>query len=211
VKGRTIFISTLPFILLFAGVFTEGQGVVSSKDHGKSPKKDQDKIPFLLIGDFIGRTGTAFGHSIHVEIAPPILRGFGLYVFVSRSEIRGYKDHDGVTANFLDVWAGPGVVYHFKAAKGIRFAPFFQTGYSRDNVNAFFPDGQGGVGYFRQKDELFQATVGLRVEHRLPGGIFLVGQFGKNIEGGPADHTWAGATISGGILVDPFHFFKRTF
>ena len=132
VKGQFVFFAVFLFTLLSAFALAEEPGAIPLKDH--------NAIPYLLVGRFVGRTGTAVGSSMHVEITPPALRGFGLYLFLSRSGVNDHKDRDGVTANFSDVWIGPGIIYHMRVVKQFYCSPFFQTGYAETKVHASFPD-----------------------------------------------------------------------
>jgi len=88
-----------------------------------------DKISFVRAGVFLGRSGSAIGPTLYVEVNP--LRWLGVCAVAAQSQ--STSSEAGGVADDWDFSSGFCVTAHAPAMKGFVISPFAQVGYQNNH------------------------------------------------------------------------------
>ena len=150
----------------------------------------------------MGRSGSALGSSVYVEINP--LRWFGVCAFASQSEATS-KQFGGM-AHDWDFSTGVCVTAHAPEMKGFLISPFVQMGYQNNHERIAIPIGPGA--FYRDGDDHTrrQWLVGPAIDRAIVKNgprwaVRIARDFGK----GPAAEDAHGLYVVGGVIVPLDH------
>lgn len=154
-------------------------------------------MPFLRVGLFGGRTGTALGPSGYVEINP--LRWVGVCTFVSRSNAT--SGADGGTAHDWDFSTGMCVVGHAPEIKGVLISPFVQMSYQNNHTRFIMPLADGTFYRDGNNNLRRQWTLGTGIDRAIVrNGPRWAMRIGRNYGNGPEVNNAYGLYLVGGVI-----------
>ena len=125
-------------IWTFCLVFVSSPPVAMAQ---QSPAPARRKVPLLRAGLYYGRTGTALGTGVSVEVNP--IPWFGLCAFASRSRATTMNQNDPVVE--WDAAAGACATAHLPEVKGFLLSPFVQWTQQSDHNRVSIPLGDGAT------------------------------------------------------------------
>jgi len=148
-------------------------------------------------GLYYGRTGTALGTGVSLEVNP--IRWFGLCAFGSQSRATTVNENDPVKE--WDAVFGACATTHLPQMKGFLISPFFQWAYQSDHQRVDIPLSDGTI-YQETHGEIHHLwTVGSAVDRAIvTNGPRWMVRVGRNIGSGPAAQHAGGLYAVGGIV-----------
>jgi len=157
----------------------------------------RNRIPYMRVGLYFGRTGIAQGPGAYLEINP--FRWLGLCAIASHSQTVHVVDGDH--ARVSDFSAGGCVTVHLPEMKGFLISPFFQMTYQNEHDRVVIPL-DDGTSYLDRDDPIHRIrTVGTTIDRAITkNGPRWIARIGKNFGDGPAANHADGLYFVGGLV-----------
>ena len=154
-------------------------------------------MPLVRAGLYYGRTGTALGTGVSLEVNP--IRWFGLCGFASRS--RATTVNENLPVEEWDTAVGACATAHLPEVKGFLISPFAQWAQQSDHNRVNIPLGDGTTYQQTQGQMHHLWTVGSAVDRAIvSNGPRWAVRIGRNIGSGPAAENAGGLYAVGGII-----------
>ena len=159
-------------------------------------------LPILRTGLFFGRTGTAEGPSLYLEVNP--IRWVGFCGILSHSKTT--YGIDGGKARVTDISTGACVTLHSPEIKGFLISPFGQISHQDEHNRIAIPLPDGTIYHDGDNNLHHIWTAGTTVDRAIiRNGPRWVVRVGKNFGDGPAVHNAEGLYFVGGVIVPLDH------
>jgi hypothetical protein len=185
-------------ILLFAFFIFSAPSLLAQGFESQS----RNPVPFLRIGLFGGRTGTALGPSGYAEVNP--LRWVGVCAFASRSNAT--SGTNGGTAHDWDFSTGMCVVGHASEIKGVLISPFVQMAYQNNHTRFIMPLADGSFYHEGRDDMRRQWTIGVGIDRAIvKNGPRWAMRVGRNYGNGPEVNNAHGLYLVCGVILPLDH------
>jgi hypothetical protein len=163
-----------------------------------SGRTNEDRqVSVIRLGGFFGRTGSAIGSSVYVEINP--IRWIGLCGIAAHSRATSINEGDPVLE--WDSTVGGCVTSHLPSIKGFLISPFAQYTVQTDHNRVTVPLGAGANYMYTQNQTNHLWTAGASIDRAIvKDGPRWIARIGENFGKGPAAHNADGLYLVGGII-----------
>jgi len=186
------------FVLACACLFA----TTSSLRAQSSATTGTDKVSFVRAGVFLGRSGSAIGPTLYVEVNP--LRWLGVCAVAAQSQ--STSSESGGVAHDWDFSTGFCVTAHAPAVRGFVISPFVQVGYQNNHERFAMRLADGDLYRDGDNQRGRQWLVGPMIDRAIvENGPRLAVRVGRNFGKGPASQNADGVYAVAGVILPLDH------